>query len=54
MTDRDLFRAGGKGHIPVFWPDHKPQVMRWPMLAGGDSRIRVGGNLASDQPNIGS
>lgn len=39
----DSLRAAmGRGRIPVFWPYHKPRVMRWPMLAVGDSRIRVG------------
>lgn len=31
----------------------EPGVMRWPVVAVGDSRIRVGDNLASDHANIG-
>lgn len=39
----------GKGRIPVFGAGPRTGVMRWQVLAMGDSRIRVGGNLASDQ-----
>lgn len=42
------------GIVSLFFGQTTSLLMRWPVLALGDLRIRVGGNLASDQPNIGS